>query len=151
MTTTGARMTTTCNDQYSAAARARVSRIRRARNMHVEHCAIFIVAALITTSNAALITGLPGAPTVSYKQYSGYLAAGNNRFLHYWFSRHPIFRRIQQYAMFTIQVYGIAAQSVNGSVNRLAKRGTWLFIGRWILNRTRSFAGRYLSAYWILM
>jgi cathepsin A (carboxypeptidase C) len=41
---------------------------------------------VIAVLQCAQITNLPGAPTVSFKQYSGYVSATANRYLHYWFT-----------------------------------------------------------------
>lgn len=40
---------------------------------------------LLPFVNADLITNLPGAPNVNFKQYAGYFDVGNNRHFHYWF------------------------------------------------------------------
>jgi len=44
-----------------------------------------ILAILAGTINAIEIVNLPGAPAVTFKQYSGYLDVGNRHLLHYWF------------------------------------------------------------------
>lgn len=56
----------------------------------LKYCAVFSVFvccifASTTRKQQDLITSLPGLTfELSYKQYSGYLNAGNNHFLHYW-------------------------------------------------------------------
>uniref|UniRef100_A0A914W4Q2 Carboxypeptidase n=1 Tax=Plectus sambesii TaxID=2011161 RepID=A0A914W4Q2_9BILA len=44
-----------------------------------------IICALIAGLQCAQITNLPGAPSVSFNQYSGFVQASSTRYLHYWF------------------------------------------------------------------
>lgn len=44
-----------------------------------------LTGAVLTAPASDLVKSLPGAPNHTFKQYSGYLSAGGNKRLHYWF------------------------------------------------------------------